>query len=679
MAKDDTMIRSRCSTEETDDMTESSSGMDMDRVDPALDEKYLEEPQKDYELRENARTKPGVSNAAAWLDTDMSGNYHPAFERSRRRNPCIAGSSRAKRTDEDRNRKKSMVSELERLARIENGCSEIVTFIFVAKADEAKAIISNIPDNWAEEKNVFHTDSYNLRSRAQQDDDGECTNGEQPRLRDPAGIEDDLWGHPSARGCIHCRKHGERCPLLDGGGKWPCSNCVEERVDCELIVTPQTKGRCLACKRKRLTCSFQAEDANHVGPCADCKFRRINCIAGPPGGKMPERPTIDHIQKLLDAAEDNYTRPYKSCTACRENKVECSLKAWTDEPPCENCEHIGVECTFKSRGKTAVDDGRAEATEPVDEYDMDMDRDADELAEYEYESTSTGQSDDNGGKDVGTTDVMTKAKAWGYELEPIQEESESESESDFDDSVGSDDSMMTIVAAHQGTLGPQEAICTGLSHPVAFLCRPDATSILKCHWCENPSYGLLTPDWKENVVVRRCHDKVAYVEVSGGNGPTYPPSRMCSPCTMKRYYIVSCKGHELVQIRFELGSLQNLDDMAAHFERMRKNQPKDSDKWCSICAQVASFECGTTQEADMWGEQYPTIGPAHYGCGLRLCLGCKLEFDKLGGRLNSLVAAACSGDLGEDAWIDEPRPDAELLSTHSMMVKALLYSNGFSA
>jgi len=51
-------------------------------------------------------------------------------------------------------------------------------------------------------------------------------------------------GKPEARGCKACLALCVRCPLLDDGSRYPCDECRNDDIDCELIVQPTEKRRC---------------------------------------------------------------------------------------------------------------------------------------------------------------------------------------------------------------------------------------------------------------------------------------------------------------------------------------------------------------------------------------------------------------------------------------------------
>ncbi len=68
------------------------------------------------------------------------------------------------------------------------------------------------------------------------------TSDEKPEHR---ALEEITLGHPEARGCKGCFELRHRCPLLDEGSRYPCNICVEDGLDCELVMESTEKRGCL--------------------------------------------------------------------------------------------------------------------------------------------------------------------------------------------------------------------------------------------------------------------------------------------------------------------------------------------------------------------------------------------------------------------------------------------------
>lgn len=60
----------------------------------------------------------------------------------------------------------------------------------------------------------------------------------------PPDLSSITLGKPEARGCKACLALCVRCPLLDDGSRYPCDECRNDDIDCELIVQPTERRRC---------------------------------------------------------------------------------------------------------------------------------------------------------------------------------------------------------------------------------------------------------------------------------------------------------------------------------------------------------------------------------------------------------------------------------------------------
>ena len=180
-------------------------------------------------------------------------------------------------------------------------------------------------------------DTYRLRDRAAlvplyRDDDDEL------------GLEDVTLGHPAARGCKACFQLGHPCPLLDEGSKYPCAPCMEDNMECELIMEPQVKARCNLCSKRKIVCPF-VSDGSQRGPCKPCQDAAVTCIAGPKSGRTRTGPSLD-TEYCFDVNIE-LKRSFVTCTQCRQAKKLCSLKDKSDQPPCRRCQLSDSVCTFE--------------------------------------------------------------------------------------------------------------------------------------------------------------------------------------------------------------------------------------------------------------------------------------------------------------------------------------------
>ena len=195
-----------------------------------------------------------------------------------------------------------MLDGLSDISRRHNGDSEIFTLFFGERSVEAAKLAANIADSWGEHveaemaAKAVERGGYVLRPRETGDANVPPV-GSGLHIKDPAGEHENLAYHAEARGCAHCRVTGEMCPIRkDPLETWPCSRCREESVECELLVPVKIKGCCTDCRKRKLKCSYTEKGADHARPCAACTESGFKCVAGPPGGYMPERLTIDYLE-----------------------------------------------------------------------------------------------------------------------------------------------------------------------------------------------------------------------------------------------------------------------------------------------------------------------------------------------------------------------------------------------
>jgi hypothetical protein len=285
------------------------------------------EPRRDYGLRDRG----GVLPPHTPYDGDRSGRFVPSNDprarQKRRRDAAKAAKQRRRRKERDAEREAEREEELEegdeeekeeekrrRLAwlmmldslaevsRRHNGDSEILTLFFGQRSLKAAEIAATIPDYWGERveaelvARAIERGGHVLRPRGTGDGNAQSA-GSGPYIKDPAGEHENLANHPEARGCVHCRVHNEMCPLRqDPRETWPCWRCDDEKVECELLVPVGIKGTCTYCRKKRFKCSYVEKGSDHTKPCAVCEQNGFNCVAGPPGGEMPARPTYDYME-----------------------------------------------------------------------------------------------------------------------------------------------------------------------------------------------------------------------------------------------------------------------------------------------------------------------------------------------------------------------------------------------
>jgi hypothetical protein len=425
--------------------------------------------------------RPGVRHRntcfVTWWDADDSGNYDPALEGKQSNGRKIIRSApyqsthRKELTSETHPDNKRRI-EQSGLASRQRGCAFTLTFPYTALGTKGQALVNDIPDHWpekyhntlseeyiaqqfAEMTEVAQNYPYMLRSRTNSNGSNETSNRKNDDcVNDSAGIEEDLTNHPAARGCVACRRLSMRCPLLDTETAWPCRTCLEDGCDCELIVPPARKSNCEECRRKRVECSYGYEESDPRKPCSHCSSTNTHCIVGPARNAIRQRISYDRDYTAL--IKTNFSdREYVTCTACRRDRVACSLRKKTNDPPCLECIMRGLDCTFEAvrhEKKRCKSDKKAE-----------------------------------------TNDKDKKAQ---------------------------------LLKSHGEIPDNAIYIKTSLCHPISFL-HPEQD---ECHWCSNPSYGILGLGWKD-VLVQLAESRYEYYELTGGhchNGQQ--TSRICVTC-----------------------------------------------------------------------------------------------------------------------------------------------------
>ena len=655
----------------------------------------------EYNLRPSARV--GYIAFMTWLDDDDTGDYDPKEENESSSGPKtlkqLVPKDRHKAAatySEEERRFQDRVGKLSRAAARQNGISYVFTFKFTSEA--GKQLVGSITDNWPElswnllsDDNVLsvitpevQSDSFDrissplpwkLRHKPEDDhatnpikehgvqspgnDDINRQFTSPPVIPDPAGIEEDLAGHPDARGCVNCRVLGMRCPLLEDDSTWPCYLCLEDDQECEMIIPPTKKACCIECQRKHRYCSYLDGGDVHL-PCIQCQVFKVPCVAGPAEDARRERISYDR-----DYSQPTppvlYPRKYVQCTACRKTHTKCcSLKSKYDKPPCQNCHDAGIPCTFEALvTKTRRKDGKhgriGEAAPQII----------------------------NGKPAIGLPNYPPLPK-----LKKVPPN------------------------AH--------VIRTCLKHPITFLYNPtdEGKEQLPCHFCLKAHYGIVGVGWRTILVEPVDSKNLAYRELRGlqqphdwaPSGDTCPMSRMCVHCTVARTYIIGCEGHEMrpletvvlretedpeyegeCEIDPEGFDLEGMYMRLLSSENNVRNILLPTDLWCSLCPSPALYRCCTSLEYDMWGEPIPPLSGTKRvanlhdvlgkvgvrqgdGCGLLLCEECRVtlgEVETLEGVLDEIER-----DRETKRWPYGPRADAEFLRRDSLMMANVWASAG---
>ena len=292
-----------------------------------------------------------------WLDQDNSGDFdpdcgHPPLKTAittKRQRPHFGGEECGQSE-----MKKPRLFSWQLGRHHGHSCPITITL----KSDRGATLLqylSTFPDNWPEpgptdehkkqnftELSLSAVKPQRLRQRNKIPSDSVSLDA--PEDDCLLSLADVTLGHPAARGCKGCFEINSSCSLLQEGERYPCFDCREDNIDCELILPPPKKRQCESCRRRKIVCSYRVSD-DHTNPCQDCAISGYNCIAGPFNGRTRSGPSLDQdLGQFIPTPE----RPFKSCTECRRSRKSCSLLSHPGYSDCNRCKALGQHCTFEA-------------------------------------------------------------------------------------------------------------------------------------------------------------------------------------------------------------------------------------------------------------------------------------------------------------------------------------------
>ena len=325
-------------------------------------------PLSGYHLRKSCRNF--INLRTTWLDQDDSGDYDPNRLFSEPKTVPSSKRERIVRWEED-----DIGSPLPKKPKIYTwrwGRKEGLSLPIVIKLRSEGGLalltvlkeMSKYPDNWPEKEPKGKGEQPNFteillnsiqpQRLRQRHRNGVSSGFLQEQELNLPNLADVTLGHPAARGCKNCFDINIPCSLLVEGEKYPCRECKQDDMDCELILQPLKKRPCENCRRQKIVCSYRTTE-DHSQPCQDCFRLGHKCVAGPLTGRTRTGPSLDcDFKQFIPTPE----RPYKSCAACRKMKKRCSLESDPGYHNCTQCEIQGLKCTFeavlKSDRKTSI-------------------------------------------------------------------------------------------------------------------------------------------------------------------------------------------------------------------------------------------------------------------------------------------------------------------------------------
>ncbi|KAL8707318.1 MAG: hypothetical protein Q9220_007630 [cf. Caloplaca sp. 1 TL-2023] len=471
---------------------------------------YRESMHTGYEFRPGPR-EPDKFQPSCRLDLDETGNYDPSAKGlqqflpiKRVRYPPLP------QVDENG----EPLPKKTRATTWQNGrfrgCSLIITLSL--NTDKARDVLASGKNNWPFDSPDSSIASYeSFWTQGCPSPPSSTSENAEPYLFRPRdrNIDDDdqgdideeidiskiTLGHPAARGCIPCFKLRLPCPLLQEGATYPCLDCVEDDLDCELILPPLRKRSCQGCRRRRIQCSYLESNSDHTQPCRTCSNIAVKCVAGPATGRTRTGPSLDQVDigtmKNSPILPIVKTRPFITCTPCRREHRWCSLRTYAQPAPCNRCTSSATPCTF----------------EPL--TNKELKRSQNRLVHLSLSSTTAQQNS------TITTRLHAKPKP-----------------------------------AHPAA-DITKTITTRLPHPILFNYLPiDGDTTPSCNFC--PASTSLFPLLGLGTVKPTVVDTIdGYIEVCNGHTSSggHLPTRMCVSCTLDRLCVVSCAGrHEMKRL-----------------------------------------------------------------------------------------------------------------------------------
>jgi hypothetical protein len=206
--------------------------------------------------------------------------------------------------------------------------------------------------------------------------------------------------------------------------------------------------------------------------------------------------------------------------------------------------------------------------------------------------------------------------------------------------------------------GSLKTVRTKFCHPIRFDYQdetPDGSE--PCHFCFCAHFGIIGLE-ERTVEVIDWHDGRGWEEIGNGHrGDNVNDTQICSQCTLARMQIMICTDHALMRIT-ELGAEL---DLQAAIGRLVSGKEAAGDRWCSVCCNLAAWECCVAQDGDH-GE----------GCGLVLCEACVEDLRSCGGSLETMLQALT--DEPSEARPVGLRADYELLKQDGLLMRFLVWS-----
>jgi hypothetical protein len=572
-----------------------------------------------YHLRTNVER----NITGTYVDQDYSGDYDPDEEFKKKQIADAKAKERRRKGKQPKPQK------------------EVVPKLIVRLKFRAIGTVLNLTDgqdNWPEGWSDVDSEEERERLERREARRISAAHVKQDPIEDPAGLLDDLTGHPVARGCKNCRRNRLNCTMVKGG-TWPCDQCVEQDFDCEPIIKPKVKGKCNHCTEnidddEENYCSFEWSALEPHDVCRQCLEKGYDdCIA-----EIPEDYTTPRID--LDQLAYGPDRKWVSCTHCRAEKKKCSVKSKDDKGPCKLCKRSKIPCTFYDvqRAVSSKIEGKKKVVVEV------------EPAEAGPSHSRPGQGDRE------SSPLLTAAD---FDVDDEEELPQ----------LPRSPSPEIVMEDVHGRKGVFTKITTSFSHPIQFNVQVES----ECNFCGMPLFGFMGY-FEREVHVLRWNNGLGYTELLGGHREESGETVICEACTLARLQMIACEDHDIQPLARE----EDLPDMETAAGLLIAAEPHSYDmhqqlqRWCSMCFSLATFQCCTVQPS-LGAEDGDEISTLE-GCGLRFCNACEVRFREEFHSNSQEMAAAFdqvpkAKGAKDEEMIGQVRADVGFLSGKGLLMK----------
>lgn len=232
-----------------------------------------------YELRER---KQRIDLITTWLDDDKDEDYDPSEDKikPKRKSPSTRRHRAPPRPAKRRKSEDAESAEPELISAHASDTSDAPVISPSSPLSEPET--DSWDTYWAIDSDCDDSGSpYKLRTRKKPVRPKPEVMATSPG-EEESGPGDDEEGS-TFEGCQGCRELDLPCSMADDQSHYPCQNCRDDGIDCEISPAPKWKRACEQCRsgRRRGSCSYNSLDYDHSLPCQACQQHGFKCVAGP--------------------------------------------------------------------------------------------------------------------------------------------------------------------------------------------------------------------------------------------------------------------------------------------------------------------------------------------------------------------------------------------------------------